>query len=86
MAAKAKAEEAKVEKKVELDPEEYVEIELFQDGERYKDSLFVAVNGENCIIPRGKPVKVKRKFAEVIKNSIEQGNKAAAEISKLARD
>lgn len=86
MATKAKTEEVKVEKKVELDPEEYVEIELFKDGDRYKDSLYVAVNGENCLVPRGVPVKIKRKFADVIRNSIAQGNQAAAEIMRLTNE
>ena len=28
--------------------EEYVEVKLFKDNGRYKDPVFVAVNGENC--------------------------------------
>lgn len=52
--------------------EEMVEVLLFKDSERYKDDVFVAVNGENCQIKRGIPVKVKRKFAEVLQHSMEQ--------------
>lgn len=80
----AKVEEATVEK-TPVDPmEEYVEIELFKDGGKYRDDLFVSVNGENCIVQRGVPVKIKRKFAEVIKNSMEQSNRAASEIIRLS--
>lgn len=49
--------------------EEYVMVQLFKDGARYKDDVYVAVNGENCVIQRGKPVKIKRKFALVLEQS-----------------
>ena len=52
--------------------EEYVEVKLFKDNGRYKDPVFVAVNGENCVIERGVRVKIKRKFAEVLDNSDNQ--------------
>lgn len=52
--------------------DELVEILLFKDSERYKDDVFVAVNGETCQIKRGVPVKIKRKFAEVLQHSMEQ--------------
>ena len=51
------------------DPEELVTVELFQDSERYRDDVFVAVNGERVQIRRGVPVRVKRKFAEVLQHS-----------------
>lgn len=93
MAAK-KAEAKKEPKKAEnvmpktapADPmEEYVEIELFEDGVRYTGDVVVTVNGERCQIQRGVPVKVKRKFAEVIKNSEEQSRRAAAVIRELTQ-
>lgn len=49
-----------------------VEIELFRDNKDYKDNVFVAVNGESCVIQRGKKVKIKKKFADVLKNSMNQ--------------
>lgn len=52
--------------------EEYVEVELFYDGDKYKDDVFVCVNGETCLIKRGHKVKIKRKFAEVVKQSLAQ--------------
>jgi len=63
--------------------EEYVEIELFYDGDKYKDPVYVAVNGENCIVQRGEPVRIKRKFAEVIKAHEEQDKKTKAIIREL---
>ena len=54
-----------------------VEIELFRDNKDYKDNVFVAVNGESCVIARGKKVRIKKKFAEVIAQSMRQDVKTA---------
>ena len=54
-----------------------VEVELFRDNRDYKDNVFVAVNGESCVIARGKKVKIKKKFADVIRNSMSQDIKTA---------
>ena len=55
------------------DPEaylnEYVAVKLFRDNDRYKDDVYVAVNGQNCIVKRGEWVKIKRKFALVLDQS-----------------
>jgi hypothetical protein len=48
---------------------EYVAVKLFRDNDRYKDDVYVAVNGQNCLIKRGEWVKVKRKFALVLDQS-----------------
>ena len=48
---------------------ELVEITLFKDAGKYKDNVFVAVNGVGMIVPRGKPVKIPRKYAIALKNS-----------------
>jgi hypothetical protein len=45
---------------------EYVAVKLFRDNDRYKDDVYVAVNGQNCIIKRGEWVRIKRKFALVL--------------------
>lgn len=52
--------------------EELVEVKLFKDNGKYKDDVYVGVNGDNCVIKRGERVKVKRKFAEVLDNSDRQ--------------
>lgn len=67
------------EAKKKTDPmDELVEITLFRDNEKYRDDLFVCVNGESCLIQRGVPVKVRRRFAEVIENSQKQDRHADA--------
>jgi len=66
-ASDREAEKLREEQEKWLD--EYVEIKLFRDNERYKDDVFVSVNGQNCLIKRGEWVKVKRKFALVIDQS-----------------
>lgn len=86
----------KVEKPVEdeklpplkADPsmEEYVEVFLFYDGKKYKDDVFVAVNGETCLIQRGKPVKIKKKFKLALDASQLQDNVAAAEMLRFKEE
>ena len=63
--------------KAETSGNALVEIELFRDNKDYKDDVFVAVNGESCVIARGKKVKVKKKFADVIAQSMSQDVKTA---------
>lgn len=70
-------------KKAEEYWNEEVEIQLFKDGNKYKDDVYVAVNGQNCLIQRGKPVKVKRKFAAALRRSLEQDNETADLIKEL---
>lgn len=70
------AEQKKKAEKEEAYYNEEVEIELFKDNGKYKDDLFVAVNGVGCLIQRGKKVKVKRKYALAIENALKQNRKA----------
>lgn len=70
--SKEEAEKAKKAKELADYMEEYVEVKLFKDNDKYKDDVFVQVNGENCVIKRGERVKIKRKFAEVLDHSEHQ--------------
>ena len=56
---------------------ELVAIKLFRDNDRYRDDVYVAVNGHNCLIKRGEWVKIKRKFALVLDQSEIQDMKTA---------
>lgn len=56
---------------------EEVEIELFYDGDKYKDDVLVGVNGKHWLIKRGEKVKVPRFVAEVIANSEKQDKHSA---------
>ena len=64
---------------------EYISVKLFKDNDRYKDDVYVAVNGQNCIIKRGEWVKIKRKFALVLDASEIQDMKTAAYIETEQR-
>ena len=85
--AKAVVEGKKTMSEEDRKTEEYwneeVEIQLFKDSGKYKDDVYVAVNGQNCLIQRGKPVRVKRKFAEALKRSMQQDNETADMIREL---
>jgi len=61
----------------QIDENTLVEIEFFRDNKDYRDNVFVAVNGESCVIARGKKVKIKKKFADVIAQSMRQDIKTA---------
>ena len=48
---------------------EYVEIRLFKDNDKYKDDVYVAINGKNCVIRRGVWTRIRRKFALLLDQS-----------------
>ncbi len=64
---------------------EYVSVKLFKDNDRYRDDVYVAVNGQNCMIRRGEWVKVKRKFVAVLDASEIQDMKTAELIEREER-
>ena len=68
--ASVKGELSEKEKKAKAEREAYwnelVPVKLFKDNDKYKDDVYVSVNGENCLIKRGEEVMVKRKFKEVL--------------------
>lgn len=65
---------------------ELVEVKLFKDNNKYKDDVYVAVNGENCNIKRGERVMVKRKFAHVLDNSDMQDYETSLLIEKKSSE
>ncbi len=64
--------------------EEYVTIELLKDDDKYKDDVYVSVNGANCLVQRGVPVRIKRKFAMELAKSQHEDQRTAARIALLA--
>ena len=66
--------------------EELVPILLFKDNERYKDDVFVAVNGERVQIRRGETVRIKRKFAQVLEQSMRQDTATARLMEQKAAE
>lgn len=85
MSETKKPNEAKIETKKPNDPNELVDYTApLLPGAKQKD-VFCAVNGETCVIKRGIPVKIKRKFYEVLMNAQAQqvaAYKAMADIQK----
>ena len=79
-------EQKKANEKEKAYYDEYVEIELFKDNGRYKDDVTVSVNGETCLVQRGKKVKIKRKFAQALEDSRVQDIKTSDFISLQARE
>ncbi len=61
---------------------EYISVKLFKDNDRYREDVYVAVNGQNCIIKRGEWVRIKRKFALVLDASEIQDMRTAEFIDR----
>ena len=65
---------------------ELVKVKLFRDNNKYKDDVFVSVNGENCVIKRGVEVEIKRKFAAVLDKSDLQDYETSMLIEKKSSE
>lgn len=59
-------------------------VNLFYDGDRYKEPMFVGINGMTWLIKRGEPVEVPVEVAAVINQSLMQDGKTAQMIRELA--
>ena len=59
-----------------ITPEEYLEervpVMLYKDGEKYKDDVVLAINGEKIQIKRGATVYIKRKYMSLLENQYRQ--------------
>lgn len=58
-----------------------MKIKLFKDNSRYKEDLFVSINGVNYKIRRGVEVEVPPEVAEVLEHSQMQDERTAARIA-----
>lgn len=58
-------------------PNDLVPIRLFKDSDKYKDDVFVAVNGRSFQIKRGETAQVPAYVAEVLEQSMAQDNATA---------
>lgn len=65
--------------------EELVSVRLFKDNDKYKGDVFVAVNGQSVLIRRGERVEIKKKFAEVLEQSLDQDQRTAGLIERESR-
>lgn len=65
---------------------ELVTVRLFKDSDKYKDDVFVAVNGRNYQIQRGKEVQVPRCVAEILNASEEQDTRTAELIAQKSAE
>lgn len=60
-----------------LDPEEVIEVTLMSDPGNIGRTIFCAVNGTAIYVPCGEPIKIKRKYAEVLKRAQREASEAA---------
>ena len=59
-----------------------VQVHLFRDNDKYKNDVFVCVNGRTALIQRGKTVEVSPAIAEALDNSMSQDAHTAELIGK----
>ena len=62
-----------------------MKIKLFKDNSRYKEDLFVSVNGVNYKIRRGVEVEVPECVAEVLENSRMMAEAARRYVDAMAK-
>lgn len=85
-AAEAKAERNAKRKAAEAELEEYVEVTITKiPVPGYKEPVFLQINNDNCRIERGVPVKIKRKFKNLLDQSQLQDSKTIALMEKEER-
>lgn len=63
-----------------------VTINLFYDGDKYKDPVFVGINGMTWLVKRGEPVEVPVEVYDVLMNQMKQDKSAADLMKSLQKD
>ncbi len=88
MATKKTTEEkaAVTEAKEETKQKDTVKIKLFRDEGKYKDPLFVGLNGTFYTVPRGVEVEVPVGVAKIIEQSMEAEEATYNLIESLSSD
>lgn len=66
--------------------EKMVKIKLFKDKEKYKDDVFVGVNGRTWLIQRGVEVEVPECVAEVLANAERQRKQAEERMEMIIQE
>lgn len=60
---------------IPYEEKEFVKIKLFKDEYRYKNDLYVGINGKNWWIRRGKEVTVPKYVADFIEQTMQEETK-----------
>lgn len=71
---------------VNNDPNRRVRIELFKDGDKYKEPLTVSVNDYTAVIKRGVPVEVPYYVAKHLEEVAAQDKATAAMIGRMTAE
>lgn len=79
MSEKKPEKKTEEQKRKEIDEwlNQRVTVKLMKDSERYKDDVFVGVNGKGWLIKRGVPVQIPRYVALALEQSMTQDEKTA---------
>ena len=64
-------------------PAKKVKVKLFKDNGQYSEPIFVSVNGERYIVPRGVEVEIPEYIAEVLERSMAEDQQTALMLEQL---
>lgn len=78
--------DAKVTPTIPYTPKKKVQIELFKDDYRYREPLFVGINGRFLMIPRGVPVEVDDYVADFIEQQKSEEARIMRKIEEEERE
>lgn len=84
--AESKAKSKAADNKATAPGGDLVEVELFFDGEKYKDDVDICINGKRILLQRGKKIKIKRDYALVLEQSLKQDKRTKDMILKYVAD
>ena len=77
---------AQAERKEKTAPDDMVPIKLYKDGEKYKNPLFVGINGKTWFIPRGIPFLVPRMVSDFIESNISEEAAVMEKLDKMEEE
>ena len=60
-----------------------MKVKLFKDNGQYSEPIFVSVNGERYIVPRGVEVEIPEYIAEVLERSMAEDQQTALMLEQL---
>lgn len=66
--------------------QDMVKVKLFRDNGKYKDDVFVGLNGKRYMVPRGVEAEVPSGVYEILKNSMSQDEATEQYMRKKAED
>lgn len=72
--------------KINAELEEYTLVHVFKGDGKYAEDIYLSVNGDNCLVKRGYPIRIKKKFAVLLEQSYQQDLMAKEYMEKKEKE